>query len=234
MPGPPTSIRATSSGYVQAVDGQALLRLGTREDLITELVKMPGEFLASGTALAKVFSARAPEESVCKKVNDSVTLGENPTQTQDVLFAIRQLSEIATRALSPGVNDPNTAMTCLDWLSVGLCDFAARALPSNCRRDEQGQVRVIVKAPSFEVVFDCAFDQIRRYGRSDAEVLSRLLEVIEDIASCSRTTEQRNALRRHADLALAEAAEGLTAAEAREQVAARHRKTLRTIEGGMA
>lgn len=225
-----TTIRADRSGYVQAIDGDALLSFATERAGVTELLKMPGEFVAAGTPLAMWHSDGERDEDIATSINDAFSLGEYPTQTQDAMFSIHQLTEIATRALSPGVNDPKTAMICLDWLSVGLCGLAARNFPSAARREEGGTVRVIAKVPSFESLLDSALDQIRRYGRSDAEVLTRMLHVLAEVASCTRRGPRRDALKRHADLVRTEAEEGLTAEEAKVQVAARHRLAIQTID----
>jgi uncharacterized membrane protein len=229
VPGRSVAIRAARSGYVQAIDGEALLSFAAEREGVTELLKMPGEFVAAGTPLARWYSRDQPDETIHEGVNDAFSLGEHPTQTQDVMFSVHQLTEIAARALSPGVNDPNTAMICLDWLSVGLCVLAARDFPSPVRRDEDGAIRLVAKVPSFESLLDSALDQIRRYGRGDAEVLTRLLHVLAEIASCTRSEARRAVLRRHADLVRSEAEQGLTAEEAKAQVLAQHRLTIQSI-----
>jgi uncharacterized membrane protein len=231
MPGRSVAIRAARSGYVQAIDAEALLSFASERAGVTELLKMPGEFVAAGTPLARWYASGQPDATIDEGVNDAFTLGEYPTQTQDAMFSVHQLTEIATRALSPGVNDPKTAMICLDWLSVGLCVLAAREFPSWVRRDDDGAVRLVAKVPSFESLLDSALDQIRRYGRSDAEVLTRLLHVLAEVASCARPGPRRAALRRHADLVRTEAEEGLTAEEAKVQVMAHHRMTIQAIDG---
>ena len=89
-----------------------------------------------------------------------------------MLFAVNQLAEIATRALSPGTNDPNTAIMCIDRLNEGLCRLAGRSFPSDWRADRTRRpCAALAKAPSFADVLHAAFAQIRRYGRQDAQVL---------------------------------------------------------------
>ena len=222
-------VRADRSGYLQAVDGEALLELAHERDGFVQLLRMPGEFVPAGTVVARLSPQERSIDELDSQINDALSLGLHPTQVQDLLFAVNQLAEIATRALSPGTNDPNTALMCIDRLNEGLCRLAPRSFPSPCRADEAGTVRLWVKTPSFADVLHAAFAQIRRYGRADAQVLSRLLESLADIASCGRDPVVRAELRRHAELVLAESREGLSAAEAREQVAEQHRRTLPSL-----
>ena len=142
-------------------------------------------------------------EALAPGIDDALSLGAHPTQVQDILFSVNQLAEIATRALSPGTNDPNTAIMCIDRLNQGLCRLAGRPFPPHWRADDAGRARLWAKAPSFADVLHAAFAQIRRYGRQDAQVLTRLLESIGDIASCGGEAARAELLR-HADLVLAE------------------------------
>jgi uncharacterized membrane protein len=117
---------------------------------------------------------------------------------QDVEFALRQLVEIAVRALSPGINDPFTAITCLDRLGAALSQLAGRDIPSACRYDEQDKLRVITDSVTFAGLTDTAFNQIRQYGRSNVEVVIRMLETIAVIGEHTHSKQDRDALMRHA------------------------------------
>lgn len=225
-------VRATSSGYLQAVDGDRLLECASERGAMVQLLRMPGEFVSAGTVAARVAPAPARDEALEARINSALSLGAHPTQVQDLLFSVNQLSEIATRALSPGTNDPNTAIMCIDRLNEGLCRLAARPFPSACRADAEGKIRLWVKTPTFAQVLHAAFAQVRRYGRSDAQVLTRLLETFAEIGSCAAGERRLEELRRQADLVLEESREGLSAREAREQVAQQHRHTLAQLKVG--
>ena len=140
---------------------------------------------------------RASDE-LCEALCDTFITGSRRTPEQDVEFAIHQLVEIAVRALSPGINDPFTAMNCIDWLRESLCLLCGRRFPSPCRYDDEGQLRVVAKTTDFAGVVDAAFNQIRQYGAGSVAVTLRLLEAITDVAACARTAEQREVLLRHA------------------------------------
>ena len=115
------------------------------------------------------------------------------TAFQDVEFTVDQLVEVAVRALSPGINDPFTAIACIDRLGEGLCRLAGRSMPSPFRCDEEGRLRVVARPTTFESVANAAFHQIRQYGRTSAAVLIRLLETFEMVAEQTHREEDRAA-----------------------------------------
>ena len=120
------------------------------------------------------FYGSFPEEKVNKKlavqINDAFVLGSQRTEQQDVEFPIDQLVEIAVRALSPGINDPFTAIRCIDQLSAALCHLAQREIPSPYRYDDHDQLRILAEPISFADATDAAFNQIRQYGKSSVAV----------------------------------------------------------------
>ena len=115
-------------------------------------------------------------------------------------FPIDQLVEIAVRALSPGINDPFTAIRCIDQLSAALCHLAQREIPSPYRYDDKKQLRIVARPIEFSDVTDAAFNQIRQYGKSSVAVTMRLLEAITTIAPFTHRTPDRTTLQRHADM----------------------------------
>lgn len=223
-------LRAGGNGYLQAVDGDALLEFTMEHDVVVRLLRMPGEFIAADSVYGLLYPADRLSEELAQRIADVVSLGTEPTALQDVHFSINQLVEIAVRALSPGINDPHTVIMCIDRLGAGLCTLAQREFPAAERLDTQHRLRIIAKTTSFAGVLHTAFAQIRRYGAKDAEVLCRLLAVIGDIAACSRGAERRGALRQQADLVLAAAHDALRADEARAQVTEEHRRTQLVID----
>jgi uncharacterized membrane protein len=147
-------------------------------------------------------------------------LGNQRTAAQDVEYLVGQLVEIAVRALSPGINDPFTAITCVDRLSSALCRLAQRRIPSGLRFDDEDNLRIITETTKFAVVLDTAFDPIRRYARSSKDVTLRLLDAIGVIAGVRHREEDRAALRRHARLIML-GRNGLSARADRREVARR-------------
>jgi len=193
-------IAALKSGYLQALDSDSLLKIAEEHDMLIDLQFRPGEFIVVGTALAKVKSAEHLKENLVEQIASSFILGPQRTPEQDAEFAIHQLVEVAIRALSPGINDPFTAITCIDHLGSALCILTGRVFPSPYRYDEEGNLRFIAKPLTFEGITNAAFDQIRQYGRTSVAVTIRLLERLKTIAAHTRNSEQRQAILRQADM----------------------------------
>lgn len=132
-----------------------------------------------------------------------------------------QLVEMAVRALSPGINDPFTAIACVDHLGAALCRLAARDMPNPYFYDDEQKLRLLGPERSFEEILDAAFNQIRQYSISSASVTIRLLDTIGVILKFVDRPEDREALFRHADMVVCGAREGLPEIEDRQQVEAR-------------
>ncbi len=96
----------------------------------------PGDFVAEGTTLAWLWPGAKSNEKIHTPLCSAFYFGKQRTPTQDVESAIGPLVEVAVRALSPGINDPFTAMTCIDWLGDALIRLAGREIPSAWRYDE--------------------------------------------------------------------------------------------------
>lgn len=189
---------ADRGGYVQAVDPDALLAVSSDRDLVLKVLRRPGDFVIGGTHLVLAYPADRLDDHVSRRVRDAFILGSRRTDTQDAEFAVNQLVEVAVRALSPGINDPFTAVTCIDRLGEALAKLAEREMPSPYRTDDDGRVRVVGYPPSFADIADAALNMIRQYGRDSAAVTIRLLETIRVVAEHVTRDEDRAALERHA------------------------------------
>jgi len=222
-------VAAAGDGYLQLVDADALLRLASREDVLLRLERRPGHYVVMGRPLLMLWPGERVTDQLATEVKSAFILGNQRTSTQDIEFAVHQLVEVAVRALSPGVNDPFTAITCVDRLGSALSRLAQRDMPSPYRFDEQGRLRVVAPAFTFPGVVDAAFNQTRQYARSSAAVTIRLLETITVIAGAVRRPEDRNALRRHAEMIARGAREGLPEYEDRQAVEKRFEEASRVL-----
>jgi uncharacterized membrane protein len=227
-----TVVEADASGYLQAVDTDLLLEQAAAREARIRLLRRPGHFITAGTPIAHVAPASACDAKVMKKVNAALILGPHRTPTQDVEFAIHQLVEIAVRALSPGVNDPFTAMTCLDWLGSALRRLVETEMPEEHRLTREGKTLVTIPATTFTGVCDAAFNQIRQHARRDVAVTIRLLETIAAVASDARRPEHRDALRCHADLARRNSRATIHDQQDQRDIHSRYAAVMRTIETG--
>jgi uncharacterized membrane protein len=193
-------IRATQQGYLQAIDDEELMDLACRADVVVCLKTRPGKYVIPGSPLLLVYPQEFVSPKLEKKLNKVFIFGKDRTEQQDIAFPIEQLVEIALRAISPAVNDPFTAIRCIDRLSAGLSRLAQRTFPSPYRYDDRQTLRVIAESTTFEYLVDRAFHQIRQYAQSDTAVTIRLLEAIALIATYAETEKQRAVLRHHAEM----------------------------------
>jgi uncharacterized membrane protein len=127
-------------------------------------------------------------------------LGKNRTLFQDTEFGIYLIVTIAVRALSPAINDPNTPVLCLNRLGAALGMLAERQRPSPYYCDRDKRLRVISDPVSFERLVGVAFDLIREYGRSNAEIMIKMLETIKSVTAHTHSDVQRRVLQKHAAL----------------------------------
>jgi uncharacterized membrane protein len=224
-----TDIPAGGSGYLQAVDHGRLLEIASEDDLFVNLPYRPGDFIVAGSTLLTVRSREALDEGHAGRLVRALIVGPQRTPEQDPEFAVHQLVEVAVRALSPGINDPYTAMSCVDRLSSALCFLCGREFPSPHHYDEESILRVVSKPETFTGIINAAFDQIRQYGRDSVAVTIRLLEALETVAGQARTREQRDAVLRQADMILQGSIEALHGGHDVEDVRERYQAVLDTL-----
>ena len=194
------AIESVREGYVQAVDYDALIEAAEKADVVLRLDYRPGDYVIAGTRLARVWPGGRCDAAVCEVLNKSFICGRHSTPEQDVEFAIRQMVEVAVRALSPAVNDPFTAINCVDVLGASLCRIVRRGLPGPMRYDGRGRLRIVTPVTTFAGVADTAFNQIRQYGRDSVAITMRLLEVITLCGGEVTSDDQRQVLLRHANM----------------------------------
>jgi uncharacterized membrane protein len=206
-------VGALRDGYLQVIDANALMELAAKEDLLLRLERRPGHYLVKGRALVMVWPGHRVTETLVEKINAAYVFGDQRTATQDVAFSFQQLVEIAVRALSTGINDPFTAIACVDRLGSGLCRLARRDVPSDFRFDRHGQLRLVAPGSSFAGIADTAFNQIRQSARSNPAVAIRMLGAITQIAGHVQRAPDTACLQRHAGMIVRGARETVPEAE---------------------
>lgn len=200
------SIYAPSDGYLQIVDVDTLMSVAEEIDAVLKLLWRPGQYIVRGMPLLHAFPAARVSEDLQERLQGAFVLGNQRTAAQDVEFALCQLVEIAARALSPGINDPFTAVACVDRLGSAFCHLAKRRFPGPYRYDDAQRLRIIAPPPTFSSLADAAFNPLRTYARSSVEVTIRLLQSIAIVATVATRPGDRTALERHADMILRGAA----------------------------
>lgn len=203
-------VAAKRTGYVQVLDVERLVDVASEHDLVVRLETRPGRFVVDNTTFALAYPAAHVTDEVLDEIAGCVVAGPRRSAQDDIEFPIKQMVEIAVRALSPGINDPFTANTCVDQLSSGLCVLAGREFPPSNVVDERGRLRVTVEDPvTWDRMVGGAFDQIRQCADFHASVYVHLLESLARIARCVRHPERIEPLVREAQLVLEAAGRNL-------------------------
>lgn len=201
VPNPDTDgiIMAAATGYVQVVDDAALLAQASRLDLCVKLVARPGLFVVRGNPVLFVRPRERVDEEVTEGLQSTFIIGDVRTPEDDIEYSVRQLVEVALRALSPAINDPFTAMAAVDWLGAALARLAAKEFPSRYRYDEAGRLRIVADISTFGGITHTIFSRIRHYGGTSPVVLNRLLEAIAAFGSQIGDEADRSLVRGEAD-----------------------------------
>ena len=214
---PPAVVVATEGGYFQAVDEDALFHLSEAHTLMVRVEDFPGDFLFPGSPLVSVWPAARVDAEVEATVRGAFIIGPERTLQSDVELGIQQVADIAVKALSPGINDPTTAMQCINRLGEALVQLGRRHRPWPVRTGEDGIARVVVTGPPFERLVDVAFAQIRGYGSRDAAVAAHLATTLGRMAALV-PAQRRLPLEHQACLVLESAQGELTVPADAEQV----------------
>jgi uncharacterized membrane protein len=214
--GYPVCVR--EAGYIQYVDPEYLLTLCTEKDLVVRLPSQPGHFVGHGGVVAQVWPAGRVDEQLDEQIRGAFRLGNQRTPTQDVEYAVNQPVEMAVRAMSPAINDPFTAMTCLDHIGEGLALFIRQGEKHPNIHDRDGRLRIVFEPVAFDKLLSAAFDMLRHCSCDNASVLLHMLEVIDTIGREAESPEARQALSRHVRLIQAESQVGELIEEDRQLI----------------
>jgi len=191
-------------GYLQRLDQPALADWAAGRNTAIKLLIKPGDYVFPGAPIAVVKPLADSTHEVGEAILSATGLGSERTSSDDLEYTIRQLVEVAVRALSPGINDPYTAISVLDRLGASLCNMAGRNLPSGVwLRD--GKTCLLVPGVDYEGLTDAMFHMIRQNAAGSAAVLIRILDVLTAVASCEPRRDRHAALARHAKLVVDDA-----------------------------
>lgn len=192
------SVKCERSGYAQIIDNKKILNLAIKRDLVVRVEFLPGDFSLSGEALLHAWPASNLEDGDLETLRGAFTFNVHPASAHNVRFLVDQLVEIIGRALSPGVNDPYTAINCMNWLMDSLATAARAAAPSGEQFDDDGNLRIVANAYDFERLAASIFDQSLQYVCSDRNVALHVLQMIATVGSQTPQSDYREILKRHA------------------------------------
>jgi uncharacterized membrane protein len=196
-------VPAARSGFVQAVDESHLARAATAAASVVRVEAMIGDRVIEGAPLARLELQDGPgdvPQQLGQAVVAAVQVGYERTMQQDVAYGLRQLVDVAVKALSPGVNDPTTATHAIGHLAHLLVRLARTPVGTRVTSDDKGAVRVVLPGPSFDGYLALACNQIRRYGSGEPAVTEELLRLLLDVARADHPGAHADALRHQADV----------------------------------
>ncbi|MBU3926813.1 MAG: DUF2254 domain-containing protein [Bacteroidetes bacterium] len=193
-------VKCTRSGYLQSIDGQGLMNTAQDIDCVIILHHRPGDFLVQDMVICEVLCNEECDKEVHEKIQDDFNIGKVRTPLQDAEFSIHQMVEVAARALSPGVNDPYTAIACIDNLTSVMCYLAGVEFPSPYRYDKHNKLRLIASNHTFSGMLNASFNQIRQYGEGSPSVMIRLMEAMIIINTFARNKNQQELIFQHVEM----------------------------------
>lgn len=196
------SLKSPISGYLQYIDGETLLDKVATNNSLFQLKQRSGSFLVKGGEIGVLYSNKDWNEQSINNLLNQFVFGKTKTSQQDLEFSIHQMVEIAARALSPGVNDPYTAIACIDNLTATMCYLAQAKFPSKFRIDEDKHLRIIANVLDFEGVLDAAFNQIRQFSTGSTAVIIRLMEGLITIQEFTKIESHKKAVIKHGEMVL--------------------------------
>lgn len=223
-----TPITDLRRGYLQQLDEHGLAAWAAEHHTAIRLLVRPGDYIFPGAPIALM---TPPAEGAEAAIRDATALGPQRVSSSDLRFAIRQLVEVAVRALSPGINDPHTAISVLDRMGAALCEMKPLYLPTGVWMREDRPV-LVVPHIQYEQLLNSMFHMIRQNAAGNATVLMRQLEVLTQVVSCERGRTRMASLKRHADLVLTDAERDISTPGDLEDLRRRHRGFMTMMEDG--
>ncbi|MCB0664381.1 MAG: DUF2254 domain-containing protein [Saprospiraceae bacterium] len=194
-------ISAEKYGYLRYLDRQSLLEIAKEKDMLIEIYFRPGDFVVKDQKLGMVYSHEETTDEDLEAYQRQFIFGKTRSKEQDLEHSIHQLVEIASRALSPGINDPYTAISCINHLSSIMSSLVKKEFPAPYLADEEGAVRVIADVLTFEGMLDAAFNQIRQFSRGNPSVAIRMMESLRTIYQFCHD-DRKEAVTKHAQMIL--------------------------------
>lgn len=186
------TVVADREGYVAAIDADALLRIAESDDLLIRVEARPGDYVFPEVALVEVWPQNNDEAK--DAIRQAFVLAPERTTQQDAVFAFHQLAEVGVRALSPGINDPYTAITVIDRLTASLKLLDGRSRPESHRFDEKGNLRVVAEPHNMAEYVRAAYRFLGLSAKSQPLVIQHMETRISELVQVSKNAEMRSAL----------------------------------------
>ncbi|WP_165482743.1 DUF2254 domain-containing protein [Legionella gresilensis] len=193
-----STVSATQHGYMRIIDGNSLLSIACKHDFIIKINARPGDYITENDTMFTIYSSEELTKDIKNKCIKAFIFGHERNQEQDILFLVNELVEIIARALSPSMNDPFTAMTCMNWLELTLQKVSKAKPPSSYRYDTDNQLRVIASPIYFEELCDLTFCRTRSYICKDRNATMHMLKIIHNVCTHISCEKHKTILINHA------------------------------------
>lgn len=206
-----------TAGYLKLIKISELLKLSVKHDFKISLQKHIGAFLVADYPFLKISSPEKLSSENIDNIKACFTFYPDDQVKDHYLFGFKQISEVASKALSPGINDPGTAIKALDLLSV-LFIKKMEIIEPLYEEDDSGTIRVIYFPVTLEELLFYNLVPIREYGKSDVMVVLKIFEVLKNIIYGDKSNEYRETLISMVKSCIQAADLGLTNSLDREQI----------------
>jgi uncharacterized membrane protein len=218
----------TRRGYLQQLDEHGLATWASEHSAAVRLLVRPGDYIFPGAPIALIVP---PTEGAYEAIRSATALGSQRVSSSDLRFAVRQLVEVAVRALSPGINDPYTAMGVLDRLGAALCEIKPLKLPTGVTVQNKRLV-LVVPHVQYDELINTMLHMIRQNAGGKPSVFIRQLEILTQVVSYERDPQRMLSLSRHADLIMADAQRDVRSPSDIEDIHRRHRAFVKVMQKG--
>ena len=173
------TVQSPQDGVLLAFDLQGIVDLAREAQCIVELVPEVGDFVAADSPLFRIFGGQGGPSA--SRLCQSVALGQERTIEQDPALAFRVIVDIASKALSPAINDPTTAVLAIDQIHHLLRSVGGRRLDEGLAHDRSGMLRLVYRTPDWEDYVCLAVTEIRQFGGTSIQVARRLRAMLENL-----------------------------------------------------
>lgn len=197
----PYLVAHTSHGYIQTVDYPGLLRWAQANHCCIEVRPRAGDFVIEGACAFKIYGCSADTvEDAVEHLNSQIIVGPVRTSAQDPEYPITQLNQLAARALSPGINDPGTAISCIDAFTLAIGRIVDSEFPGHVFHDADGGARLLIRSTHFDGLLKAVFAPLRQFSSGNIGVQVRLLEALCRLAEQTARPDRLRAIGRHGRL----------------------------------
>ena len=187
-------LTAPQTGFVQGIDGSDMLYTAEQMEGVIRVLVAPGDFVFAGQRVAQILEGKLTDQHAAE-ITQCILIGSRRTPRQDVGCVIREMVEVAVRALSPGINDPYTAVTTVHYLTAALCKLAHREFPKAQRLDSNDKLRLIFQVTEFSDMLGQCFREIRSYGADAYLVRSSLIASLRQLLSQLEYEEDKSSVK---------------------------------------